>query len=356
MKLLLVTAEMCGGGTERVIAVLANYMVRHGHDVTILMTAGDKVVYELDRTVKVISAGGRTGGSVRKRLERIKKIREYYKADRQQIIVSFGTETNLFALFAGLFLPNRIIVSERNDPNKCGYPQIRNMLYRLADGLVFQTKEAAECFSEAIVKKSRVIPNPVKEHLPEPFAGERTREMVAVGRLEPQKNHRLLLQAFSDFYKNHRDYKLVLYGKGELQEELQELAEREGIREVVVFAGFVPDAPERIRKAAAYVLSSDYEGISNSLMEAMAVGMPVVSTDCPIGGSALLISHEVNGLLVPTGDRQALAAAMSRMADNREEAAKMAQRASCVREEYSAEKICGRWLEYMKQYDNGNKT
>lgn len=356
MKLLLITAEMCGGGTERVIAVLANYMVQHGHDVTILMTAGERIVYELEPAVKIMSIGGRTGGSVWKRLERIQKIRECYREDREQIIVSFGTETNLFSILAGIFLPNKVIVSERNDPNKCGYSQIRNVLYRFADGLVFQTKEAAECFSDRIVKKSQVIPNPVKDNLPEPFIGERKKEIVAVGRLEPQKNHKLLLQAFADFYKNHMDYKLILYGQGELKEELQIVAELEGIQKAVVFAGFATDVPERIREATAYVLSSDYEGISNSLMEAMAIGMPVISTDCPIGGSALLIQNKVNGLLVPVGDRQALTAAMIRMADNQEEAAKMAEHASKVRVQYSAEKICNRWVEYIQKYNNGNKV
>lgn len=355
MKLLLITAEMCGGGTERVIAVLANYMVQHGHDVTILMTAGEQIVYELDAAVKIISIGGRTGGSVWKRLNRIKKIRECYKVDRERIVVSFGTETNLFSLLAGVFLPNKIIVSERNDPNKCGYPQIRNVLYRLADGFVFQTKEAAECFADNIVKKCQVIPNPVKDNLPEPFVGERKKEIVAVGRLELQKNHRLLLQAFADFHRNHTDYKLVLFGKGELQEELQKLAEQENIQDAVLFAGFAKDVAERIRDAAAYVLSSDYEGISNSLMEAMAIGMPVISTDCPIGGSALLIQNEVNGILVPIGDRAALAAMMARMVDNKEEAAKMAKQASKVREQYSAEKICDKWVEYIQKYNSGNR-
>lgn len=350
MKVLLLTAVMEGGGTERVIAVLANYMAARKHDVTILMTAGEKVVYELNPAVNVISLGGRTGGSIGKRLDRIRAIRRYYKKDAKRLIVSFGTETNLFALIAGIGLKNKILVSERNDPNRCNYQGLRNAIYTLADGFVFQTKEAMECFERRMTARGEVIPNPVKEGLPTSFKGERKKQIVAVGRLEPQKNHKLLIQAFSDFYKKHPDYSLVIYGKGELEEELKVLSEEKDVSNAVVFAGFATDVIDKIRDSAMYVLSSDYEGISNSLMEAMAIGMPVISTKCPIGGSELLIRDGVNGLLVSVGDKAALSDAMCRIAEDEAVAVKMADEAEKVREDYSSEKICGKWLLFMSKY------
>ena len=352
MKALFVTAGMDGGGTERVIAVLANYMVQHGHDVTILMTVGEESVYELDNRIKLAGIGERTGGRIGKRVERIRKIRRYFREDKERVILSFGIETNLFSILAGLLLKNKILVSERNDPNRCSYPAIRNLLYQFADGFVFQTKAAQQCFGRNIRKKSVVIANPVKDSLPEPFQGERRKRISAVGRLEPQKNHKLLISAFAEFYKTHPDYELFIYGKGELQRELQELAEQSGISSQVKFPGFAKNVPEQIKADAMYVLSSDYEGISNSLMEAMAIGMPVISTDCPIGGSALLIQSGVSGILTPVGDTKALTEAMCRIADEPEKAQKMAQRAQEIRETYSTSKICTQWMEFIGWYVN----
>ena len=126
MKVIMVTAGMSGGGTERVIAVLANDMAEKSHEVKIVMTSRDEVAYELHSNVQVLSIGGSTGGSLSKRMKRIRDLRRIFKQDKEQVIVSFGTETNLFSLLAGIGLKNKIIVSERNDPNQCTYPILRN--------------------------------------------------------------------------------------------------------------------------------------------------------------------------------------------------------------------------------------
>lgn len=341
---ILVTAGMSGGGTERVIAVLANFLSKRNYAVTILMTSREEVVYELEKAVQVYSLGGSTGGNPLKRLKRIFKLRKCFKQEKDRVIVSFGTETNLFSLLAHMGLKNQIIVSERNDPNQCSYKALRNMVYRMADGLIFQTEEARRCFAQKTAEKGSVIPNPLSENMGRTFYGTRSRDIAAVGRLEPQKNHSLLLRAFQRFNKSHPGYRLVLYGKGALQEELYQLAVNLQIEDKVFFAGFVPDVKEKLQQAAMYVLSSDYEGISNSLMEAMALGLPVISTDCPIGGSGMLIKDKENGLLVPVGDEEALAKAMEYVALDSERAEKMGQAAEYVKEEYSVNRICEKWL------------
>lgn len=349
MNIIMLTASMCGGGTERVISVLANDMVQKGLEVTILMTAGNEVVYELNQNIRIEALGNRTGGSIMKRLIRIQKIRKHYKEDRSTIVISFGMETNLFAVLAGIGLKNKIILSERNDPNQCNFKLLRNILYRLADGFVFQTKEAKEYFCKSIRNKGVVIPNPIKESLVMPYMGKREEVIATVGRLQPQKNHALLIHAFADFQKSHPTYRLLIYGKGELETSLRELAEELGVKDKVIFAGFVEDAINQIRKASMFVLSSDYEGISNSLMEAMAIGMPVISTDCPIGGSALLIKNKENGLLVPVGDKRALTDAMIHLADDELYAARMAQKACRIRQEYSGEEVCTKWITFIQR-------
>lgn len=344
MKVMMVTAGMSGGGTERVIAVLANYMAERKYEVKIVMTSRDEVAYALDSSIQVLSIGGSTGGSLSKRMKRIRDLRKLFRQDKEQVIVSFGTETNLFALLAGFGLQNKIIVSERNDPNRCTYPVLRNMVYRMADSLIFQTADARRCFPKGIAKKGSVIPNPLSGAMRKPVHAVRNRDIVTAGRLEPQKNHRLLIESFRAFAERFPDYRLVLYGKGYLEEELKALARESGIEEKVLFAGFAENIQEKLCSAAMFVLSSDYEGVSNSLMEAMALGLPVISTDCPIGGSAMLIKNEENGLLVPVGSASALAKAMEYMAEDPERAEDMGRRAEYVREEYSAEKICKRWI------------
>ncbi len=344
MKIIMVTAGMSGGGTERVIAVLANYMAKKDCDVMIVMTSRDEVVYELQNRVQVLSIGGSTGGSLLKRIKRVCNLRKLFRQDKEQIIVSFGTETNLFSLLAGIGLKNRVIVSERNDPNQCSYPRLRNVVYRMADGLVFQTEEARSCFPKKIAGRGCVIPNPLAEKMEPDLKRERNREVVTVGRLEPQKNHALLLRAFCGFVEFYPDYRLVLYGKGYLEKELKALAKELQIEEKVFFAGFAENVKEKIQNAAMFVLSSDYEGVSNSLMEAMALGLPVISTDCPIGGSAMLIEDKVNGLLIPVGDEKALTDAMKYMAEDISRAEKIGKKAEYVREKYSVEQICEKWL------------
>ncbi len=347
MKVFFFTAGMTGGGTERVIAVLANYLANKRYEVEIVMTACDEVEYELDSRVRVHFLGGRTGGSLWKRVERAQKIRELFVRNPDAAFFSFGTETNCFALIAGMGINKNLVVSERNDPNQCTYQKFRNIIYRFADKIVFQTQEALECFPKKIAQKGVVIPNPISGQLPEMYEGKRRKEIVAVGRMQPQKNHKLLIDAFALFQKAHPEYQLIIYGKGELQEELQRQVQDLGIENNVLFPGFAQNVLERIRESTMYVLSSDYEGISNSLLEAMGIGLPVISTNCPIGGSAMLIESGVNGILVPMGEPKQLADAMTYIADDEDFAKALACRAKLVKDKYSADNICKKWEELL---------
>jgi len=345
-----VVANMVGGGTERVIANLANEMVNRGYRITIIMTAGNTVEYALDKSIQLISLGSPTAGRVAKRIERIKQLRTYYKEHKDTVILSFGVETNLYSILAGLGVKTKVVISERNDPNQCGYKVIRNMIYLKADKFVFQTPDAMKCFSKSIQERGRVIVNPLKENLPKPLVDvEKEKKIAVVGRLTAQKNHKLLLEAFAEFVKQYPDYQLVIYGQGELFAELEELILKLQIKENVTLAGFSPNVLEAIRDSRMYVLSSDYEGMSNSLMEAMAVGVAVISTDCPIGGSAMLINHYENGILVPVGDKEALLNAMFQLAQDDSLCEILAINAQKVRDEYTIDKICDEWVQFVEE-------
>ena len=349
MKVIFVIVSMAGGGAERVISILANRFVKKGIDVSIVMTAGDTVAYELDSKVELYCAGEVTGGSVLKRVKRIKNMRDYFKKSRDAVIISFGPGTSFFAVLADLFLKHPFVISERNDPAACPHPKLRNLVYRRADRIIYQTKDAMECFPPALQKKGCVIPNPLKEGLPEVFNGEREKTIVAVGRLETQKNYGLLLEAFAAFIQKHPEYMLHIYGKGSLEKELKEKAKAVGVSSNIVWEGFQTDVLSKIGRAGMYVISSDYEGISNAMLEAMAIGLPVVATDCPIGGASMCIQDGVNGLLVPCRDKNALTDALLKLAKDRELARKIGREATNVRESFAEETISNLWIDQAEK-------
>jgi glycosyltransferase involved in cell wall biosynthesis len=251
----------------------------------------------------------------------------------------------VFSVLAAAGLPHRLLVSERNDPTRIAHQRLRNWAYRKAEKLVFQTEDMKDCFPKDIRQKSAVIPNPVAEGMPEPFQGERKKQVVSVARLQPQKNHKLLLAAFAEFVWEYPEYELHLFGIGELETELHNQAVQLQIEEKVKFRGFSSNVKQEIWDSAMFVLSSDYEGISNSMIEALAMGVPVISTDCPVGGARAYIENNVSGILTPVGNQQALTDAMKRIAGDPDFAKKLSENGAKIKEKYKLSKIADRFLE-----------
>lgn len=195
----------------------------------------------------------------------------------------------------GLHIP--LIYSERNDPNRVNQRKVdkiyRKIVEHRADEFVFQTTGAQKCYPKKVQKRSVVILNPldVTGFPTHDFTVEK-KEIVTVGRLEPQKNQKLLINAFSELAKDFPDYTLIIYGEGSLRNELENYIISKGLQSKVVLPGVKNNIQEYIKDASLFVLSSDYEGIPNALIEAMAIGLPCVSTDCSPGGARELIADE----------------------------------------------------------------
>lgn len=339
MKIVFVVPDMAGGGTEHVIALLANEYVKRGIETAILSFAGSQQAYPLDERVETVSAGVPSGGSAQVRLQRLVFMRKYFKKNKGCYIFSFSTIGTGFIVLSTLGMKRNMLVSERTDPRSCDHKPYRNFFYLFADDLVCQTQEAIKCFPKALRKKACVIGNPVEDDLPARYEGVRRKKIVTAGRLEPVKNHRMLIEAFGLFEKTHPDYTLDIYGQGSLEKELKDWAASLGLKDKVVFHGFCRNVKEEIRDCSMFILSSDYEGVSNSMIEALAMGLPVIATNCPIGGSRTYIENGKNGLLVSVNNAEEMKNAMTKIADNHELSEKLSKNAEKVREYCSSSKI-----------------
>ncbi|MCM1134064.1 MAG: glycosyltransferase [Clostridium sp.] len=344
-KIVFVLPDMAGGGTERVVALLSNEFVKRGYPVAVLLFAGNHTEYPLDKRVEIFVAGKTSGGKLSVRIKRIGEMRRFYKENKGCYLFAFSAMGAVFSAVAAFGIPHRMLVSERNDPSRYEHSLIRNLAYRKAEKLVLQTEDMRGLFPKSLQKKAVVIPNPAPDGVREPFTGERKKQVVSVARLQPQKNHRLLIDAFAEFLKQYPEYELHIFGVGELEEELRRQVHVLQIEDKVVFRGFSSRVKEEIWDSAMFVLSSDYEGISNSMIEALAMGLPVISTDCPVGGSRAYIENNVSGILTPVGDKEALAAAMRKVAGEPEFAKKLSENGAKIKETYGLAQIADRLLE-----------
>lgn len=349
-SIIFVTISMTGGGTERVISILANHWAAHGVNVTIIMIAGDEVAYALDNTINVRCVSEATGGDNIGRYIRIKKMRDAFISNPQATIIAMGSVASMFSSVALFGLKNKLIVSERNDPNRLNYRPIkpyerllRNLLYLRASYVVFQTDMAMEAFSLMVRKKGCIIMNPVDDSLPEPSEYTmRKKIIVSAGRINKKKNLRLLIDAFNDFIIDHREYKLLIYGEGEEKDNIEKYIQDMGLDKYVSLEGFSDNICDELNQAQIFVSSSDSEGISNSIVEALAMGLAVIATDCPVGGSRMLIDSGKNGILIGVGNKQELVAALNSAVDLNL-SKKLSDEAIKVRKKYSVSSIISEW-------------
>lgn len=350
-KIVIITRNMLGAGAERVIAQLSNYFVQQGKSCNIITLNDEEVFYQLDPRISILPVGQKSENKVKDKLLRYQKVREMVLQQKPDLVLSLPEEIGIYVLLALLGTKIPVYVSERNNPWVMPDVKVtrilRKLMYPFAKGLIFQTEMAKSYFPESLQPKGIVLKNPVDAaRIPSQYQGRREKVIVGAGRLSRQKNLPLLLKAFARFSPNHPEYKLRIYGEGELREELTALAQSLNIAHQLELPGRSTALLENMNSAAMFVLSSDYEGIPNVLLEAMCMGMPAISTDCPSGGPKELIQDGVNGLLVPVGDETALYEAMERMADPIF-ARQMADAAYEIREELTSPEIFVSWYRYL---------
>ena len=354
VKIAFIIPSLGSGGAERVVSNLSNQFSAMGMQVTVMMLVNRNQYYPLNQEVNVqyLDCEQDNGLPYIKRYKlRLSKIRNAVKTLNPDVVISFMSETNIDVCLAmrGLKIP--LIVSERNDPAIDPASKAKQILRKIAyakpSGFVFQTPDAQAYFSKKIQKRSCIILNPLSASLPEPFDGERDKRVVAVGRLNKQKNYPVLIDAFKEFSENYPEYTLEIYGEGVLEDKISEYISDNGMQDKISLKGFCSDVHQKIKTASMFVMSSDFEGMPNALLEAMAIGMPCISTDCPCGGPRMLMENKNNGILVKVNAKEGLTEAMKYMAEHPDEAHQMGKRAQSLREEASSEAVTQLWIDFI---------
>lgn len=351
MKIVFIVGSLSGGGAERVVSELATQMNNQGDDVSVILVAQNKVTYHIPEDVHILDCAtirAKRGMSFFKRITLIRKTINTINPD---VCISFTVGVNIYSIISCMFSKHKLVIAERNDPRYDPEDRLtrilRKALYPLADRFVFQTNGEKEFFSEAIQKVSIVIPNPVNPNIPEPYNGTRRKVFVSAVRLFPQKNVKMSIDAFKIVHDEYPDFTFEIYGDGPLKNELQKYIDWIGLNKVVILKGASATLYEDIKDAFAFLLSSNYEGISNSMLEGMALGLPTISTDYPSGGARETIENGKNGFLVPVGGICEMADRMLALIENKELYYCISHNAEKVREEYRTDIITEKWITYI---------
>ena len=341
------------GGAERVMLQLAKRFAGAGYRSVLVTSFVDSWEYPVPEGVERISIEQEQTeqSRLKRNLSRIKALRKLIKEHRPRAVISFMAEPNFRAVLASAFLPVKVIVSVRNDPEREYAGRlgrlVGKLLLPLADGCVFQTEQAKSWFPKRLQRKSKVIMNQVDEAF---FARGETKPegyVMTAGRLTGQKNQAMLIRAFASI-AGEVEQELRIYGEGELRGELEELIASLGMEKRIRLMGASDNMPEALAGAGLFVLPSDYEGMPNALLEAMASGLCCIATACPCGGPEAVIEDGISGRLIPVGEETALRDAMLELLRDEDKRREMGAKARIRAESFRPEAIFEQWRQYLE--------
>lgn len=340
------------GGAEKQNVMLANAMAEKGHDVTLISISADNNCYQLNNKVKYEYLPDRKTNVLRI-ATRYADIRKRLKEIKPDITINFWFQSAYMTAFMKKSITGKVIYSERGDPGEKEYSGALGIIRKIAlpriDGFVFQSKGAQSYFNASVQSRSTIIPNPVFVNAEEyPAVKTRRKAIVTVGRLHPQKNQQLLIHAFKQIADKIPEYTLEIYGDGELKEELQKLIDSLNLSNRVFLMGTSKEIHKLIYDASLFVLSSDYEGLPNTLIEAMALGIPSISTDCRPGGARQIIDDKENGIIVERNNAEQLAEAMHIILTEAEIGNKFSTSSRKKMMMYKPKTIYYQWEKYFK--------
>lgn len=355
------------GGSERVMATLANQWSKN-HTISILTLQNTSCFYHLEESVQHIKMGLKIPQNGIGRLfllpwveyKRYCFLTQYLKEHKVDFILSFTTTTNLLIAFWKIFHRKQsVFLSERADPIARNW-LLRILIlsfYRFADAIICQNEYVKKYFLKHGFKISLpILPNPVNfQDIPMGKAPIKRRQIVTVGRLTTQKNHRLLIESFSELAQEYPQYALKIYGVGPLKNALEQQIKKLKLQNRVFLMGSKKRVMFDVQQSDIFVLPSDFEGFPNVLIEAMACGMPVISSDFPTGVARQLIKDGENGYLFPVGNKAVLIRTLKKMLVCSDKWAEMGKMNRKIAKQYTAEEVATNWMATIHRIIAGRK-
>ncbi len=347
------------GGAERVVTNLANQFAEKGYQVLIATEWYGENEFQTDERVRRVHVGLREGDEKKPHpfqiLLRIKYLKDFIKEEKPDILIPFARKALYRGLMAAYFIKIPVLISIRTDPAG-HYEEVSDkiqipLLFPRADGCVFQTEGAREFFAPRLQTNSRIILNPINpKYIGVPVPAKRTKTVVQSGRLVDFKNQPMLIRAFIKVHEKHPDYDLKIYGGDSFdgtKEILEGLIAEHHAQDYIHLMGASDTLEKDLADAALFAFTSDWEGLPNALMEAMALGLPIVATDCPCGGPRTIMKNEVDGLLIPIKDEKALEDGINRLIENPELAEKLGMQARNIAQRANGEAVFEQWRDYI---------
>lgn len=354
MKITFVTDTLQAGGAERVISILANKMQERGYEVEIICLRMHKVFYEFNPSIKLTFAEDYVNGGMFKRM---RWLRKYVRQQKPSVVIAFMIAVYATTLLSLIGSKIPVIVSERIDPRKTKKWKnvLRYVVMPLIQHMVVQTEDIKSYFPSFIQKKTSIIYNPVTETVFEKSANvNKKKRLINVGRLYDQKNQRMLIDAFSKIRKRFPEYELAIFGEGPLRDELQSFINEKGLNDSVKLMGKSTEIVKELKASEVFCLSSDYEGMSNAMIEAVCLGLPVVTTD--ISGAKDVIVNGENGYIVNVNDAVRFANAVSEILSNGDLKKQMEKNNLSKAKLFKTDTIVDSWIELINKMVEHNNA
>lgn len=346
-KIVFVAHGLGNGGAERVASILASNFAERGYEVTYLAVYNNNITYSLDDRVDYQYLDINNANKFSRFIRRSHRICQYIDEIKPEVIISFIVQEMVYTSLKNKY---KIIYSERTNPESKNLllRTVTNMVYKKSKMVVFQTPGARDYFEKKIREKSTIILNPIEKTLPTWNGDKHEKVIITACRIAREKNLEMLIRAFRTFSEKHRDYILKIYGKSEnlvILDELKSLVSSLNLDNRVMFPGYVKNIKDLLSDSAIFALTSNFEGLSNSMLEALCIGIPTICTDCPAGGAAMVIKNGENGFLVSMNDSDALSQRMMEIVDSRELQIKLSSNALKLREQLDVSIIMDQWEE-----------
>ena len=347
-------SSLSGGGAENVLTTLAKELKNNGHKISITSLEKRPQFYSVDEGIELIKYDNKEKGRLREVIADFKAIRKQLK-DRKDtdISVSFLSRCNLQVLLCSVFLHKKVVVCDRNNPlmehSKLVF-WLSNQVYRLAAAVFVQTEQIKSFYPKYLQKKIFVIENTLDTtkldmQIEDDVNSENT--IISKGRLEPQKDFKTLITAFGKISDKFPQWKVKIFGKGDMRDELQSFIDQKGLSEQVLLCGRTETPFKELKKSKVFVLSSYYEGFPNVLCEGMYAGLGCISSDC-VSGPRELINDGENGFLFPVGDEKILAEKLDLLLSSEDICAIMGSRAKESVKRLELPVICEKWYNCLR--------